>query len=438
MSAQQRKTDTDATLARTERAGLRIVLMVRNTVVALMMIYALGTQGLEAGWFGAVALSVFLVIGLAYRVLVVREADRQWMRFAFVALDMGLVAVAAVTIPLSLHGEVPQIFVFRVYGIVVFFFLLALSALSLSPRLVLWTGAMAVLAIWGAWAGIAFQMDHWVTWADLPAERTAAKYIEIVLNPDHVGVAHRVTETIFLTATSIVTAAAVQRARRLLGDQIAAEQARGRVAEVFGRFVPEEVVDQISDAGGTLPPVRRQASVLFVDIEGFTRFAEGAAPDRIVEVLDAFFDRVTRIINEERGVVISFIGDAAMGSFNAPLPVADHASRALRAARAILADARDNRYAGEVLSIRIGIATGPVAAATVGGYGRRAYTLYGDTVNLAQRLEAMNKDTGTRLLVDQTTWDAAKMPGEARSMGAPTIRGRAQPINVIAPDVVNH
>ena len=95
-------------------------------------------------------------------------------------------------------------------------------------------------------------------WSDIVAERTAEKYIEIVLDPDHVLMAERVVETGIILCTAAVTAAAVQRARRMLRQQLAAEDARSRVAEVFGRYVPAQVAARISQAGGTLPPDNRE------------------------------------------------------------------------------------------------------------------------------------------------------------------------------------
>ncbi len=425
--------EIDRALAATERAGLRTVLAIRSALIAALIVFNLGTQGVVQGAFGATVTAGFLVIGLAYRWLVVRERDRAWMRYAFVALDLALLAIVAATVPLSMEGEVPQIFVFRVFTVGIFFFVLATSALSLSPALVLWTGGAAVLALWGAWGWIVWGMERRVDWWDLFEERTAERYIEIVLDPDMIAAPQRFTETLLLLASAAVTAVAVQRARHLLRDQIAAERARGRVAEVFGRFVPAEVAGRLSETDGTLPPAAREATVLFVDIEGFTRFAEAAAPARIVEVLDAFFDRVSAAVGRHDGVVISFIGDAAMAAFNAPLDNDRHAASGLAAAREILAAAAAERYRGERLAVRIGVATGPVAAGTVGGRGRRAYTLYGDTVNLAQRLEALNKETATRLLVSEASWRAAGAPPGFAEIRRASVRGRAAPVAVYAP-----
>jgi len=426
-------TDIERALAKSERAGLRTALTVRSALVFALILFIAGTQGPLQGWLGVSVFTGFLAIGLVYRWLVIRERDALWMRYAFVALEFGIVAVAAAVAPLSREGEVPQIFVFRVYGIGIFFFLLATSALSLSPRLVLWTGFCAVVALWGAWVAIVLDMERVITWAEIAGQRTAEKYVEIVLDPAHIQLANRFVETLLLAATAAVTAAAVHRARQLLRDQMAAESARSRVAEVFGRYVPPQVAAEISASGGTLRPETRTATVMFVDIEGFTGIAERVAPETLVVILDTFFDTVTDMVQAEQGVVISFIGDAALAAFNAPLANPDHAASACRAARALLDKVDATAFGGQRLAIRIGIATGEVAAATVGGRGRRAYTLYGDTVNLAQRLEVMNKETGTRHLMSGETWEAAGRPDSFQEVGEVQVQGRARPVRVFGP-----
>ncbi|MEM9062501.1 MAG: adenylate/guanylate cyclase domain-containing protein [Pseudomonadota bacterium] len=416
--------DIEAALSDTERAGLSLVLTIRTVLVVIVIVGVIGSQGIERGLFGASFALIFLLIGLGYRTIVIRKRDRIWMRYAFVATDVALLGVIVAFVPLVQSGEVPQIFVFRVYSIGVFFFLLATAALSLSPGLVLWTGFVIVLTIWSAWGWIVWNMEEIVAWRDYATDPTAQNYVRIVLHPDMINIASRINETITIAATAIVTAAAVQRARDLLRTRIASERARAEVAEVFGRFVPQEVVDRLSASDGQLPPASRTATVLFVDIEGFTRFAETADPQRIVETLDAYFDAVSDVMGKHDGVVISLIGDAAMVSFNAPLDNEAHAISAIDAARELLTLVETRSFAGHQFNLRIGIATGDVAAGTVGGQGRRSYTLYGDTVNLAQRLEAHNKETGTRLLVDESTWRAAGAPSILDPGGTCPVRGR--------------
>ncbi|MEM7190635.1 MAG: adenylate/guanylate cyclase domain-containing protein [Pseudomonadota bacterium] len=425
--------DIDAALAETERAGLRVVLNIRLTIVVLAGVLIVMLQGVERGLLGAGVAFVFLSIGLVYRWVVQARRDRIWMRYAFVSADIFLIGVIAVFLPLAQDGEVPQIFVFRVYGIGIMFFVLATSALSLSPGLVLWSGAAIIMSIWASWGWIVWQMDRVVRWSDYASDPTAENYVRIVLDPDAIFMANRVTETIVVIATAVVTAAAVQRARTLLRRRIASERERAEVAEVFGRFVPEEVADTLSHTEGVLPPSRRRASVMFVDIAGFTTLSETLEPVQLTALLDAFFDTVGEIVTAHRGVCISLIGDAALVAFNAPLDNPDHGADAIAAATELLRRTEAEQFEGHKLSIRIGIATGDVAAGTIGGRGRRTYTLYGDTVNLAQRLESLNKERGSGLLIDAATWDAAGQPASLVHAGGVAVRGRTSESQLYTP-----
>ena len=170
------------------------------------------------------------------------------------------------------------------------------------------------------------------------------------------------------------------------------------------------------------------ASVLFIDIEGFTRLSERKQPEDLVPMLNAYFDRVAQIVGQARGVVISYIGDAVLAVFNAPLANQEHAGSAVSAAREILIAVQTERFEGEQLSLRIGIVTGPVAAGSVGGGDRLAYTVYGDAVNLAQRVEQLNKRYGTRLLVSAATWEAAGKDASLAPVGEVAVRGREEKV----------
>jgi adenylate cyclase len=154
----------------------------------------------------------------------------------------------------------------------------------------------------------------------------------------------------------------------------------------------------------------------------------------VIQLLNEFFEAATEIVGSHRGVVVSFVGDADIAAFNAPLDLRDHADAAAHAGRTLLALVEDRRFAGETLKLRVGIATGPVASGTVGGTRRQSWTVYGDTVNLAQRLEGLNKTLGTRLLVSEAT--AARAKDHAlREVGSVIVRGRQQPAQVFTIDL---
>ena len=148
--------------------------------------------------------------------------------------------------------------------------------------------------------------------------------------------------------------------------------------------------------------------------------------------MNAFFDQATETINRYDGVVTQFIGDAIMATFNLPANDPEHAAKAVRAALDIVDLVADQSFGGEQLAIRAGVATGPVIAGSVGGGGRQSYSLYGDTVNLSARLEALNKEYGTEILIDAATVE--RLPEvPLREIGRITVRGFSEPVAVYTP-----
>lgn len=138
---------------------------------------------------------------------------------------------------------------------------------------------------------------------------------------------------------------------------------------------------------------------------------------------------MVEILEQHGGVVTQFQGDAILATFNVPVSDPAHASHAVRAADAMLTSVAGSEYAGERLNIRIGINTGNVVAGAIGARGRLNYTVHGDAVNLAARLEAMNKEFGTRLLISDFT--AAQLEGfELAAIGKTTARGQSQSLEV--------
>ena len=184
-----------------------------------------------------------------------------------------------------------------------------------------------------------------------------------------------------IALVTCIAALAVHRARNVVRAHAAAEAERTRVQRIFGRYVPAQVAEQLIDAG-QLAPQQREASIMFADIEGFTRLSESLPPAQVIGLLNSFFGAATAIVDERGGVVVNHVGDALIAAFNAPLPIEAHAARAVEAAARSWSLVSEREFEGHRLRLRIGVATGPVAAGTVGGAERQTYTLYGDTVNL--------------------------------------------------------
>jgi class 3 adenylate cyclase len=273
-------------------------------------------------------------------------------------------------------------------------------------------------------------MERVVSFGDLGPAPSREEFLAVAINPDFLGVPARVMEAVVLTLTTGIAALAVHRARNVVRAHATAEAARARVRQLFGRYVPPLVAEQLIQSG-QLAPQQRDATVIFADIEGFTRLSESLPPPQLIALLNSFFSAATAIIDERGGVVMNHVGDALMAAFNAPLPAEAHAERAVSAARGLLDLVSVREFEGHRLRLRIGIATGPVVAGPVGGTERQTYTVYGDTVNLAQRLERLNKKLRTDCLMCGVTF--ARSSGvDAAPMGRIRVRGREGAVEVFA------
>ena len=178
-----------------------------------------------------------------------------------------------------------------------------------------------------------------------------------------------------------------------------------------------------------MEPRETVATILFCDLEGFTALTESRGAQGIVALLNRFFSEMVRILERYGGVVTQFQGDAILATFNVPVSNADHAGNAIRAALEMQRKVETDEFAGERLRIRIGINTGTVVAGAVGADERLSYTVHGDAVNLAARLESLNKEFGTRILASEHT--ISLVTGfDTRRIGETTVRGRTHPIAI--------
>jgi adenylate cyclase len=181
----------------------------------------------------------------------------------------------------------------------------------------------------------------------------------------------------------------------------------------------------------------REMTFLFTDLEGFTRFTETIAPERLVATLNSYLDGLCRIATRHGGTIDKIVGDAVHVMFNAPVHQPDHASRALAAAFEmrqfsidfVALQARNNLAFGMT---RIGINTGRAIVGNFGGASRFDYTAHGDSINTAARLEAANKVFGTEILVSRATKDAVPNV-KVRPLGKINLRGKDQATEIFEP-----
>jgi class 3 adenylate cyclase len=223
----------------------------------------------------------------------------------------------------------------------------------------------------------------------------------------------------------------LDEAGNAFNNMIGGLRERALIRETLGRFVPEKVASSLLSGGGDIPVLQTQASILFCDIEGFTRLTETHGPVKIVTVLNAYFSAMVDILERRGGVVTQFQGDAILATFNVPITDPEHAANALATACEMLDEVALNRYDDVEINIRIGINTGEVVAGAIGAKGRLNYTVHGDAVNLAARLEALNKEHGSRLLVSESTAMQIEA-SELIQVGETTVRGQTRSIRLFS------
>jgi adenylate cyclase len=235
--------------------------------------------------------------------------------------------------------------------------------------------------------------------------------------------------------SAIANYAAVAITQGRLAERLREESER---RERLQRYHSPAVVERIMAQQGTggddvLAAHDREISVLFADIVGFTTLAESLAPSDVATLLNRFFSEMTEAIFAEEGTVDKFIGDAILAVFGAPVDQADHARRAVRAAQSMRrAVARLNAAGGRTLRVRYAINSGIAIAGDVGSARRREYTVLGDVVNTASRIEALAEPD--QILVSRATYERLQPPVSATRLGEREIRGRAAKVEILSID----
>ncbi|MEM7464251.1 MAG: adenylate/guanylate cyclase domain-containing protein, partial [Pseudomonadota bacterium] len=292
-------------------------------------------------------------------------------------------------------------------------------------RLVIWTGAVAVVYRWTAFLWVVYDMEQTYYGADINPAATRADYENIFLSIDFIGRGNRIEETGFLFVGALILALVVYRARKVFFAQIEAEEiqrqernARLKVTQTLGRFVPEEIAEQIVADDGALAPREKYGTILIMDIAGFSTYAAGKPPADVITNLNRFLADCADVIASHSGVVISFTGDGLLASFNIPLDIEQPEQSAIEAANELVGTSTTTDF-----NIRIGIASGPVASGSIGSTERMAFTVYGTTVNRAARLENLCKELKKTILFDQSTSQKLVGSSTSVSLGNHALRG---------------
>ena len=218
-----------------------------------------------------------------------------------------------------------------------------------------------------------------------------------------------------------------------------ATRSKRQITRLFGQYVPPELADEMSrdPAHYTMEGQSREMTVLFSDIRGFTNFSEKLPPTELAEVLNAYLSTMTRLIQQQRGTIDKYIGDAIMAFWNAPLDLADHATRAVQTALDMQAalSPLNQEFAARgwpEVKIGVGVNTGRMSVGNMGSEFRMSYTVMGDAVNLGSRLEGITKQYGVGILVTQPTVDADPVHAFMK-IDRVRVKGKETPVAIYEP-----
>jgi class 3 adenylate cyclase len=227
--------------------------------------------------------------------------------------------------------------------------------------------------------------------------------------------------------------------RARVNSSLEKKRLRDQQKELLQRFATVEVAQDLEQSGFALGGRHLRATVMFADIRGFTALSETQPPDETIELLNTYYTLMFDAISGQRGVINQMIGDGLMAVFGAPLPLADAATSAVRAALDMIEmiDLLNvERVAANKapIAIGIGIASGEMIAGYTGTQRRATYTCVGDAVNLAARLEAHTRVAGRTILVDAETRTALPSSARVEALGPVPFKGKAAPVEVFSVD----
>jgi len=210
-----------------------------------------------------------------------------------------------------------------------------------------------------------------------------------------------------------------------------------KISRLFGRYVSKDVYEQLvaNPALAELGGQRREMTVLFSDIRGFTTVSEKGEPEAIVTTLNEYFTRMVDVVFRHQGTLDKFVGDMVMALFGAPIEDPDHAEHAVAAALDMVHEleqlnVRWREQGRPTLDIGVGINTGPMIAGNIGSEAIMSYTVIGDAVNLGSRLESLNKQYGTRIIISESTRQQLKSQYILRPLGEVVVKGKTTAVAI--------
>lgn len=405
---------TETAFAKGERLGLMLAAKVRT--IALLVIFCWQmldnpNSGL-AYVYSLLEVASFGVLGALQYFCAKQRIGMPVLKYVFVLIDCALMAFLLSSTGPFEDTMLPAAVAMEGGRASFFYIFLMQSAFSLRPQLVLWCGFCIVAArtsmlLWFlSQPGVSTNID-------LPEQNIEA-FLAARPDPNFVFIGFWTSEVIVTMILAAGFAVVVNRSRRLVESRLLAERTRASLA----RYFSPNVVDYLSGPKQLIGEVREQeVAVLFADIMGFTKMCENSSPDTVVALLRNYHDRLGQAVFDNNGTLDKYIGDGLMATFGTPEPGPHDARNSLQCALDMIAALTtwnaERSAAGEVpVRVGIGLHYGSVIAGDIGNERRLEYSVIGDTVNIASRLEQLTRTLDTPLVVSDSLIKAMNSNGD--------------------------
>jgi len=298
-----------------------------------------------------------------------------------------------------------------------FFIFIGLSALRLDYKLSVFTGTVAAMEYWGFYYFYAKDL------------------FDNTFDPVLISPFVHAEKALILFAFGIIIGLITFTIRQILFRSFQSIEDRNNVINIFGQHVSPSVVEKLLNQKTELPSEIRHVCMMFLDIRNFTSFSEKKTPDEVFDYLNYLFDFMIDIINENGGIINKFLGDGFMAVFGAPISNGNDSKNAVVASVQILERIQKEISLGKIPETKIGIGlhSGDAVTGNIGSSKRKEYTIIGDVVNLASRIEQLNKTYGSQLLISEPVNDALRdidIPIEPKFIGEVLVKGREVPAKI--------
>ena len=346
-----------------------------------------------------------------------------WLLVLSVIMDMGLL----MTLIWSFHIQYmqPPSFYLKAPTLMYVFIFISLRALRFEPKYIFISGLAATVGWLILMAYVIYSVP-----GDTMITRNYVEYI----TSNAILIGAEIDKIVSIGLVTIVLGIATLRGRRALMWAVQEREA----AQDLSRFISPEVARRITQADQAIQPGDGEAvnaSILFTDIEGFSAYSETVSPQELAATLNDYFGAMCEPIEGNGGVITQFQGDAMLIVFNALSPEPDHARKAVKTALAIREICSSRTFGnGRKLPTRCGINTGQIMVGAVGAQDRLVFTVHGDNVNIAARLEQLNKDQGTYIMLTEETRAVCNELYSFRKVCETVVRGREAPTTVYTID----